>query len=121
MHSHEFTRVQDADNSTLKRAYYKQAKLYHPDKNESEYAAARFKRVGEAYEANPAVISSRFEPPIWNHHGVTCQKCGRRCSQTRISAGGARVVVADDKEGRRVRLLNPTAQVRPGWQQRRRG
>ena len=41
----------DADADTIKKAYRKLAKKYHPDANTSDAAAeARFKEVGEAYE-----------------------------------------------------------------------
>lgn len=40
----------DADDRTIKQAYRKLSKLYHPDKNPSEEAHEKFIQVGEAYE-----------------------------------------------------------------------
>ncbi|EGV66460.1 DnaJ-domain-containing protein [Yamadazyma tenuis ATCC 10573] len=40
----------DADDKTVKSAYRRLSKLYHPDKNPSEEAHERFIEVGEAYD-----------------------------------------------------------------------
>ena len=41
----------EADSAVIKRAYYEQARKYHPDKNQgNKQASTRFKRVNEAYE-----------------------------------------------------------------------
>jgi len=39
----------DADDTTLKKAYRKQAMLYHPDKNSSADAEEKFKDISKAY------------------------------------------------------------------------
>mmetsp|Transcript_13339 Transcript_13339/g.21505 ORF Transcript_13339/g.21505 Transcript_13339/m.21505 type:complete len:467 (-) Transcript_13339:640-2040(-) len=40
----------DADGSKIKRAYYVNARKWHPDKNPSEEAKAKFQAIGEAYQ-----------------------------------------------------------------------
>jgi hypothetical protein len=40
----------DATDSKIKRAYYIKARKWHPDKNPSEEAKAKFQEIGEAYQ-----------------------------------------------------------------------
>jgi hypothetical protein len=40
----------DAPESKIKRAYYLKARQWHPDKNKSEEAKAKFQEIGEAYQ-----------------------------------------------------------------------
>jgi DnaJ domain len=40
----------DATPSQIKRAYYQQARLWHPDRNSTDEATERFQKVGEAYQ-----------------------------------------------------------------------
>src|SRR6201990_1682257 len=40
----------DADQETIRRAYRKLARTYHPDLNSDSDAEDRFKELGEAYE-----------------------------------------------------------------------
>lgn len=40
----------DAPESKIKRAYYIQARKWHPDKNQSEEAKVKFQAIGEAYQ-----------------------------------------------------------------------
>lgn len=40
----------DATESKIKRAYYIQARKWHPDKNPSEEAKVKFQAIGEAYQ-----------------------------------------------------------------------
>ena len=40
----------DADEKKIKRAYYVNARKWHPDRNESDEAKAKFQVIGEAYQ-----------------------------------------------------------------------
>jgi hypothetical protein len=40
----------NASESEIKKAYYKLAKLYHPDKNSSQEATIKFQKINSAYE-----------------------------------------------------------------------
>ena len=42
--------VRDADADTLKRAYRRMARRYHPDVNKDPGAEEKFKEIGRAYE-----------------------------------------------------------------------
>ena len=42
--------VPDAPDAKIKRAYYLKARQWHPDKNKSEEAKAKFQEIGEAYQ-----------------------------------------------------------------------
>lgn len=68
----------DADENTIKSAYRKLARQYHPDVNKSEDAEERFKEINEAYEvlsdANKRASYDRF---------------GHAAAQGGFGAGGA--------------------------------
>jgi len=55
----------DASPAQIKKAYYKQARLYHPDKNDSAEAEAMFKLVSEAY----AVLSDEKMKEVYDKYG----------------------------------------------------
>jgi len=56
----------DADTSQIKKAYYKKAQLYHPDKNPgNKEAEEKFKQVGEAYE----VLSDKQKRETYDRYG----------------------------------------------------
>ena len=50
----------DATESEIKKAYYKMARQWHPDKNPDNPAAElKFKAISESYEVPPALL-----PPV---------------------------------------------------------
>jgi molecular chaperone DnaJ len=55
----------DADASTLKKSYRKLAMKYHPDRNDSKDAEAKFKEISEAYE----VLSDAEKRQIYDQFG----------------------------------------------------
>jgi curved DNA-binding protein len=42
--------ARDVDHKEIRKAYRKLAKQYHPDRNQTKEAEAKFKEIGEAYE-----------------------------------------------------------------------
>ncbi len=55
----------DADDNTIKSAYRKLARQYHPDVNKAENSAENFKEVNEAYE----VLSSPEKRQVYDRYG----------------------------------------------------
>lgn len=56
----------NADASTIKKAYRKLAKKYHPDSNEGNaYAAEKFKEAGEAYD----VLGDEKKRKLYDQYG----------------------------------------------------
>lgn len=55
----------DATGSKIKRAYYMQARKWHPDKNGSEEAKIKFQEIGEAYQ----VLSDEKLRAIYDREG----------------------------------------------------
>lgn len=54
-----------ANDDEIKKAYRKLALKYHPDKNKSPQAEARFKEIAEAYE----VLSDKKKRDIYDQYG----------------------------------------------------
>ena len=55
----------DAEDSKIKRAYYLQARQWHPDKNPSDEAKNRFQAIGEAYQ----VLSDEQLRSVYDREG----------------------------------------------------
>lgn len=55
----------DADDATLKRAFRKLARQYHPDVNRETSAEERFKEISEAYE----VLNDPQKRQLYNQYG----------------------------------------------------
>lgn len=59
----------DADNSTIKSAYRKLARKYHPDVNKTKEAEEKFKDINEAYE----VLSDKVKRQRYDSLGANWQ------------------------------------------------
>lgn len=55
----------DVSDAQLKKAYYKLAKKWHPDKNKSDEATEKFKKISEAY----SVLSDPKKREIYDKYG----------------------------------------------------
>jgi len=55
----------DATQSQIKRAYYVNARKWHPDKNDTEEAKAKFQLIGEAYQ----VLSDESLRKVYDRQG----------------------------------------------------
>ncbi|KAG2493632.1 hypothetical protein HYH03_008149 [Edaphochlamys debaryana] len=66
--------AKDADENTLKKAYYKLAQKWHPDKNpqNAEQATEKFKEISEAYD----VLSDKDKRAVFDQFGEEGLKGG---------------------------------------------
>ncbi len=62
----------DAGEEEIKKAYRRMAMQYHPDRNDSPDAEARFKEIAEAYE----VLSDPEQRQIYDRYGAAGLKSG---------------------------------------------
>ncbi|MEM7030393.1 MAG: DnaJ domain-containing protein [Chloroflexota bacterium] len=62
-----------ATRSELKKAYHRLARKYHPDVNREKNAAAKFRRINEAYK----VLSNRKERETYDYVSRKWQDRGR--------------------------------------------
>lgn len=59
--------ARDATNNQIKRAYYKEAKKYHPDKNKGNRdAEAKFKAVNLAHEVVHYVVGHELSRTLFS-------------------------------------------------------
>lgn len=64
--------TKNADESQIKKAYYKMARIYHPDKNPSPEASEKFKKISHAYE----ILSDPNKRDIYDKYGQNGLKEG---------------------------------------------
>jgi hypothetical protein len=69
----------DADESKIKRAYYVNARKWHPDRNPSPEANDKFQKIGEAYQ----VLSDPKLRPVYDKEG----KDGLSGDRTEVAGG----------------------------------
>lgn len=62
----------DSSSSEIKKAYFKQSKKWHPDKNKSEEATAKFQEIAEAYE----ILSNKEKREMYHNIGIDILKNG---------------------------------------------
>lgn len=65
----------DATTATIKRAYYKQAREFHPDKNEEPGAEEVFKMINEAYQ----VLMDEGKRATYDKYGKAGVQVRRAC------------------------------------------
>ena len=80
--------AKDADQATIRKAYKKLAREFHPDLNKAPTAADRFKEISAAYE----VLEDEERRSLYNEFGEASLKGGfdaERARQWKSMGGGA--------------------------------
>jgi len=70
----------DAKQSDIKEAYFKLAKIYHPDVNSDEDAREIFDKITEAYTTLIDLTQRYF----YDQHGVSCEELKKKGSHSTI-------------------------------------
>jgi len=70
----------DAKQSEVKQAYFKLAKVYHPDVNQEDNARDTFDKITEAYTTLIDLTQRYF----YDQHGVACEELRKRGSNSTI-------------------------------------
>ena len=70
--------ARDADEGAIKKAYRKMALQYHPDKNKSPSAAAKFQDISEAFQ----VLSDANKKTIYDKYGEEGAGAVAECFQS---------------------------------------
>merc|ERR1712073_196816 len=70
----------DAKQSEVKQAYFKLAKVYHPDVNHEDDARATFDKITEAYTTLIDLTQRYF----YDQHGVACEELKKKGSHSTI-------------------------------------
>jgi len=70
----------DAKQSEVKQAYFKMAKIYHPDVNQAENARENFDKITEAYTTLIDLTQRYF----YDHHGTASEELKKHGSNSTI-------------------------------------
>ena len=70
----------NAKQSEVKEAYFKMAKIYHPDVNNAENARENFDKITEAYTTLIDLTQRYF----YDHHGTACEELKKKGSNSTI-------------------------------------
>lgn len=73
-----------ADSDTVRKAYRKLAKEWHPDLNKSPRATDRFKEINAAYE----IVGDAEKRRLWDEFGETSTRAGFDPARARAFRGG---------------------------------
>ncbi|MCB9745650.1 MAG: J domain-containing protein [Alphaproteobacteria bacterium] len=74
----------DADQASIRKAFKQLAREYHPDRNPTPEAEARFKEISAAYD----VLGDEEKRKLWDEFGEISLKPGFNAEQARAWGGG---------------------------------